>query len=194
MTRNDNHTTINTFSLGSFSVAFAALACTFAAVQPVAAAPIVLTDSAPQTRDGQRFVFTFQPVVPTVGDAGSFTVHARGDYSSDTSSEYLNWSIEGLASGTASPYRGATIVETYAYNDVQWEQTWIIDGSVLQAVTADGIVSISTDVSSAVGPEWSADPFVGVSLTVPEPATMGIVAIGGAIAMVRRRRKRRASL
>jgi len=131
-----------------------------------AANAVTYTDSSPQTTAGQDFVFTFSPVNPWNGGNGTFTVHARGDYSVDTSSEYLDWGIDGLVSDRAGPLKGGTVIQTFNYNDVEWEQSFMISGSTLNAITSDSSIAISIDLSSAVN--YEIDPskhFVEVELT-----------------------------
>ena len=86
-----------------------------------AANAVTYTDSSPQTTAGQNFVFTFSPVHPWNGGNGTFTVHARGDYSVSASSEYLDWDIDGLVSDRAAPSAGGTVIQTFNFDDIEWE-------------------------------------------------------------------------
>jgi hypothetical protein len=131
-----------------------------------AANAVTYTDSAPQTTPGQNFVFTFSPVGPWSGGNGTFTVHARGDYTiAFPTSEYLNWDIDGLISDVGAPAYG-TLINEFSYDDVEWEQSFTISGGLLNAITSDSSITISIDLSSAV--DRQIDPskhFVEVELT-----------------------------
>ena len=131
-----------------------------------AANAVTYTDSSPQTTAGQNFIFTFSPVNPWNGGNGTFTVHARGDYSITISTEYLDWDIDGLVSDRAAPSAGGTVIQTFNYNDIEWEQSFMISGALLNAITSDSSIAISIDLSSAV--DYQIDPrihFVEVELT-----------------------------
>ena len=127
---------------------------------------VTYTDSSPQTTAGQNFVFTFSPVNPWNGGNGTFTVHARGDYSVEyPTSEYLNWDIDGLISDVGAPDYG-TVINEFSFDDVEWEQSYTINGGLLDAITSDSSIAISIDLSSAVN--YQIDPskhFVEVEIT-----------------------------
>ena len=106
---------------------------------------VTYTDSSPQTTAGQNFVFTFSPVNPWNGGNGTFTVHARGDYSVGNSSEYLDWDIDGLVSERAGPSKGGTVIQNWGGNDVEWEQSFTINGGLMDAITSDSVINISLD-------------------------------------------------
>lgn len=131
-----------------------------------AANAVTYTDSSPQTTEGQNFIFTFSPVNPWNGGTGTFTVHARGDYTVGTSSEYLDWDIEGLVSDLAAPSAGGTVIQEFNSNDIEWEQSFTINGGLLNAITSDSSIAISIDLSGSV--DYQIDPskhFVEVELT-----------------------------
>lgn len=155
------------------------------------AATVTLTDSAPQTISGQNFVFTFDSVPLSDGMDGTFRMHARGDYSLSTSTEFLTWNIDGLESDTTSPVLGATVLHSFGGNDVEWEETYTISGADVTAMTSDSWVTISVDLESAVNVGWAAEDWVEVNLTytVPEPTTLSLMAVSG-LAFFRHRRRR----
>ena len=107
------------------------------------------TDSSPQTTPGQNFVFTFSPVGPWSGGNGTFTVHARGDYSVEHPTEFLNWDIDGLISDIGAPTYGTVITE-FSHDDVEWEQSYTINGGLMAAITSDSVINISVDLPSNI--------------------------------------------
>ena len=177
-----------------FAIAVALL-CVLALAAP-ARASVTLTGFAQQTVSGQDFVFEFPSVALSDGTAGTFRIHARGDYSSPGSAsgaeEYLTWDIEGLVSATASPYLGSPIIQHYGGNDNEWEAVYTISGAHMDLITADSQISAFVDLSSAVNMGVAAENWVEVSLTyepVPEPATLSLLALGISALAIRRRRR-----
>ena len=128
-----------------------------------AATAETLDDCRDQTITGQNFILSFPAVELSNGTDGTFTIHARGDYSvSWPQDEYLTWDIDGLCSGTGAPAYGS-VIQIYNHDDVEWEQTFTVSGACLSAATADSSVNINLDLSSQVhiyGPS-----FVCVELT-----------------------------
>ncbi|MHC4638639.1 MAG: lamin tail domain-containing protein, partial [Planctomycetota bacterium] len=131
-----------------------------------AANAVTYTDSAPQTTPGQDFLFTFSPVEPWSDGNATLTVHARGDYSvAHPNDESLNWDIDGLISDVGAPAYG-TVINEFDYNDVEWEQSYSINGGIIDALTTASSILIYVDLSSDV--DYQIDPskhFVEVELT-----------------------------
>lgn len=170
-----------------------------AAVTTAQAVPVDLVAFAPQTATGQVFDFVFA-TVPESSGSGTFTVHARGDYSSCgalcADLESMFWSIDGLSSGNAGPEWGATILLDVDFNDREWTQTFSIPAVGLALITADGLVTFHLELGSSVNEFLSANPFVNPSLsyesaTVPEPGSVSLLTVGAALlrVLVHRRSK-----
>lgn len=161
-------------------------------IASAASASIVVTLDGNQsiTATGQVFQFDFTNV-PAALSAGSLTIEVLGDYSpTPPSSETLTWDVDGVASGVgfeaaAFPGGGGDLFQNAA------EQTFSIALGDMQAITADGLVTVTLTNSSAVN-FFSDQPedFVRFSLVfdaIPTPGAAGVLAIAG-LAAVRRRR------
>ncbi|MHC4157495.1 MAG: fibronectin type III domain-containing protein [Planctomycetota bacterium] len=122
--------------------------CVFALVGVANA--VTLTDYTPQTTAGQDFIFTFSPAGLSDGTDGTFRIHARGDYSTwSPSDEFLTWDIDGFASDTAASAHG-TVIREFNFNDVEWEQSFTINGATLRTITSDSLINILVDLSPGV--------------------------------------------
>ncbi|MHC4068843.1 MAG: hypothetical protein ACYSR8_04595 [Planctomycetota bacterium] len=128
-----------------------------------AANAVTYTDSSPQTIPGQNFIFTFSPVNPWSGGNGTFTVHARGDYSVEHPIECLNWGIDGLVFDVGAPAYG-TVINEFSHDDVEWEQSYTINGGLMDAITSDSVINISVDLPSNIN-IISGSSFVEVEMT-----------------------------
>lgn len=162
------------------------------------AAALVLSQVLPQTESGQDFVFDFSSLGLSDGSDGVLTIHARGDYQAGNPTEFLTWDIDSLGIGSvAGPLTGAaTILQDNGVNDVEWTQSFTIDGTDLLAATSDGSLSILLDLNLDdlfLGVNHLADTeFAGVSLAyapIPEPSGAVLCAVGWATIgwLVRRR-------
>ncbi|HSN69932.1 MAG TPA: PEP-CTERM sorting domain-containing protein [Steroidobacteraceae bacterium] len=84
----------------------------------------------------------------------------------------------------AGPDAGATILATHdaVGNDVEWEQTFVLDAAGLAALTADGMLRINASTLDAnVFPDQQAVPpyfEFRLSYEVPEPATSALLIVG----------------
>lgn len=98
----------------------------------------------------QTTSFTISNVPTDVGSLfGRFTVLAKGDYSIGTTSEFLDWSIDGIVSGQDRPGTGTVI----AINDpdhVEWTQSFTIAQADLASIFADGVFTVTLDNSPEV--------------------------------------------
>ena len=154
---------------------------------------VTLTDYAEQTVAGQNFTFTFSPVPLSDGADGTFRLHARGDYtwfpgSASGPDEFVTWDIDGLVSGIDSPYLGSPVITEFGANDVEWQDTFTISGTLLTGITSDSAVTISVDLEDAVNMGYGSSQFMEVELTyVPEPGTVLLLGLGG-LAVLRKRR------
>ena len=126
---------------------------------------VTYTDSSPQTTPGQNFNFVFSPVNAWNSGNGTLTVHARGDYTVGILSESLSWNIDGLVSGSAAPSAGGTVIHEFGSHDVEWEQSFVISGGLLNSITSDSSIAISIDLSSSVDIVNPSTNFVEVELT-----------------------------
>jgi hypothetical protein len=117
---------------------------------------VTYSDSAPITEVGQSFSFTVSLAESNAGP-GTLYIKARGDYSVhpgpfEPTSEHLAWDIDGLISDVAGPIAGASVLNEYSENNVEWEQSFIIDTKTLMAITSDSQLTLSIA---------NADPYVG---------------------------------
>lgn len=152
---------------------------------------VTLADSADQTEDGQKFTFTFSDVPHSDGTKGTLKIHVRGDFTLTDGDEYLDWSVEGVASGTAFPGTPADpIVDQSKVHNVEWYEVFTISGADMIDITADNQVKITVDYSDAVSKHSFYNEFASVELTyVPEPATLFLLGAGSLLFLRRRRHK-----
>lgn len=169
------------------------------------ASAVTLSAGAPQTEDGQNFDFRFDSILLSDGTDGTLTIRARGDYQPGNPTEFLTWDLDWLGIGTqAGPLRGnAQVIQNNSVNDVEWIQSFTIQGSDLIAATSDGTLSILLDLyldeETLLGVNHYADTeFVRVSLDygapIPEPSSAvlfvaGSVVVGLHLTPSRRRRR-----
>lgn len=153
---------------------------------------ITLSELQQQTEAGQLFSFDFGGSATPLSDgtSGALTIHARGDYGLSTASEFLNWDINGLGiGGLAGPVLGGTtVLVNNGNNDVEWSQTFSIDGASMLAITSafqQVTVDLNGDQNSGVGIGFQANEFVEVTFSyntvtqaVPEPSTLAVLALG----------------
>lgn len=113
---------------------------------------------AKQTESGQDFDFVLSPVPPSDGTDGALTIHARGDYQPDNPTEYLTWDLDFMGIGSfAGPVTGeAWVIRDNGINDVQWMQSFTIDGDDLREATSDGTLHVFLDL-------YLNDQFLGVN-------------------------------
>jgi MYXO-CTERM domain-containing protein len=170
-------------------VAAAALAATAGVAN--ANIPVELTGSENITETGQTFVFDFTNVPAALSDA-TLTIDALGDYSIvPPSSETLDWDVDGIASGQGfaeSAFPDPDNVDLFQ-NDVK--QSFNITLADMQAITADGSVTVTLVNGSSVN-FFTDQPedFVSFSLSytgVPSPGAAGLLGLAG-LAAIRRRR------
>ena len=179
---------MKTKRLGSFVLpAVGALAASGSAV----AQPVTLMDMASITESGQSFTFEFTDVLSAVSE-GTLLIEALGDFSpTPPSSETLDWSIDGIASGGGfNDSAFADPADTDLFQNAV-SQEFTISLADMQAITGDGVVTIDLQASDAVN-FFTDQPedFVSVALTytqVPGPAPAGVLALAG-LAAARRRR------
>ena len=152
---------------------------------------ITLNELQQQTEAGQLFNFGFggSAIPLSDGTSGSLTIHARGDYDTNTTTEFLVWDINGLGiGGSAGPVLGGTTILVNNFNDVEWTQTFSIDGTSMLAITAafeQVSVALNGNQGAGVGVGFQSDEFVEVSFSynavsqaVPEPSALAILALG----------------
>ena len=158
------------FSLGLVALGATALSGTI----------VVLNDLQPQTVAGEDFNFLFSPVPVSDGTDGVLTLHARGDYDPNTSTEFVTWDIDSLGIGAnAGPtIGGVMIIQNNGINDVEWSQDVTIAAADMLTITGDALVDILVDLngdqSAGVGVGFQPDEFFEVTLTYkssPTPAT-----------------------
>lgn len=153
---------------------------------------VTLADSADQTEDGQKFTFTFSDVPRSDGTKGTLKVHVRGDFTVGNEDEYLSWSVEGVASGTALPEGTPAdpVIDRTKDHNVEWYDVFTISGNRMVDITADNQVEITVDYSKAVSKHSFYNEFASVELTyVPEPATLFLLGAGSLLFLRRRRHK-----
>lgn len=152
---------------------------------------VTYTDSAMQTTSGQAFTFTVNSAEIAAGE-GTFTITARGDYSVGyPGTEYLDWNIDSLVSGSGWAPANADSYTTYLNNDVLWTRTITIDAATMSNITSDGLFTILIDLCSVVDHFYSTDE-VSYSLSynvVPTPSALllGFMGLGVAIRKIRSR-------
>ena len=165
--------------------------CLFPLGNSANAVLVELEGSAEQKEAGQSFTFSFFPAAHSNANDATLTIRARGDYSIDNEDEFLSWSIDGVASGTASPKLGATVTDDVQSNYVEWESTFTVSAEDMSVITSDSGVEITVDLTPDVNIlSWRAE-YVEVALAyVPEPATL--LLLGGGSLLLLTGRKRRA--
>ncbi len=182
---------------------FAALAALLLVSAAGNAAAVTLAAAAPQTEDGQDFDFRFDSVLLSDGTDGELTIQARGDYQPGNPTEFLTWDLDFLGIGTtAAPLMGnARILQENSVNDVEWIQSFTIQGSDLLDATADGTLSILIDLyldeDTLLGVNHYADTeYVAVALryapAIPEPSSVALFVVGSVVVGLRLTPSRRA--
>lgn len=160
--------------------------------QTTQAALVSLEDLQLQTQDFQLFTFTFTPVAPSDGTDGLLLIHAFGDYTPFTLTEFTAWQIESFAGpALAGPNNGASLVNLFGTNAVEWVQGFVITGSDLVNITNDGLVEILVALSGEVHVGFSLNEYVQVALiynAIPEPSTWLLFGAGLAGLVFTRRR------
>lgn len=147
-----------------------------------------------QTLDGQLFTFTIEnaPLADLV--AGTFTIHARGDYSINAPTanpENIAVTFESFISNQkfaplAPPLNANSIfVDANNYSTVtnadlvEWSRSTLLPGTFLQSWTQDNKIiitlALSPDVTADLNAGQGSNPFVQATLTyttsaVPLPA------------------------
>lgn len=162
---------------------------------------VMLMADAPQTRAGQRYEFRFDTLPPSSG-SGWIAIQARGDYT--WAEERIHWNIDDIACGVAGPSWGGTVLKRFGRNDVLWEQQIPFDAERMSRITDDGEATVWLDLSRKVNvfcnPSWvkvtltyETDPIVADQdeAPVPEPAALGLLALGTGALAIRRRKNMR---
>jgi hypothetical protein len=152
---------------------------------------------------GQNFVFNFLGAPASNGTGGTLVLHARGDYDGGPT-ETLSWSIEGIVSAgpvggfdafDATPPQGGPfdfVTVFQPLGNVEFQRTYSLLAGDLDAILADGLVSIFVDLHQDVG-LFDPPNFVELTLSydpVPEPSTLVLLG-AGLLAGGRRLRSRR---
>jgi len=168
-----------------------------------------------QTLDGQVFTFSIDnaPLADLV--AGSFTVHARGDYSINASTanpENIAVTFESVISNLkfapiAPPVNSSSVfVDANNYSTVtnadlvEWSRSTLLPGALLQSWTQDNKIlitlALSPDVTADLNAGQGSNPFVQATITyttsaVPLPAATWLF-LSGLIGMVGYGKQRKA--
>lgn len=144
----------------------------------------LITDSSNQTSDGQLFNFSLNGPVSD-GTSGILTVTSRGDYSIGPfpGSESWDINIEGLFLQNDVVPTDGNIITEFSFDDVFWEIDFVLSGSLLSQVSADGVFNISIDLDSGVNNFNPLTASVAVALeyhtqSVPEPASIVLLGLG----------------
>jgi len=149
-----------------------------------------------QTRAGQNFDWTFHHIPQADGGHdGWFTIYARGDYSG--SHESILWNVDSLMSGRAGPGNGASVLHRHNRNDVFWKQSYRIPGSTMAQMTADRRLNVWLDLNHHVNiincrsfVKGMFDYKEAPSDTVPEPASLALLGMGGLFVWRRKRKSK----
>ena len=157
----------------------------------------LITVSELQNQDvgGQNFNFSFNGLDLSNGTGGTFTVHARGDFSDSSSqtNETLSWDIESIFSasgiggfnsalvGLGGPFTNVT--EHVTSRNIEFTRTWNISALDLDNMLSDNVLEVFVDFASGVGaletPRYVEVIISYNSMTsVPEPSTLAIFALG----------------
>lgn len=155
-----------------------ALVLSTASLQAGAALVTFTSEEFKQTTDGQSFTFTIDNAPLAALVDGTFTIHARGDYTLN-SPEFISVKIED--GNYFDQDLGATAGNSTVTNPdlVEWSETFLLAGDELVNWTQDKKIvitlALSPDVSVDLNAGLGSNPFVQASLTytaapVPLPA------------------------
>ena len=171
-------------------------------ISSLAASATTITQTTPQTEDGQHFSFVFTGLSTAFTGGGTLMFTARGDYSAGSSSasnpkEALNGSAEGIDFGLMG-YDDADTRTQYAFfDDTSWSRSFLLSNAQLTTLLADGVLKVDSFLTSGVNVYDPATAFAGVSFdytpgaaAVAEPAILSLfgLALAGFGAARRRRR------
>ena len=173
---------------------------------PAGAVPVSFNQTQNQTLEGELFNFIFNGVPLSDGTGGEFILHAQGDYDG-RDDETLTWDIEGIVSGgpvggfndvvlPIDPPQGGPfdfVIVHQPLGNVEFQRTYLLTGAEVNAIVADGTISIFADLFDTVG-FFNPPNFVEVTFNystgaAPEPSTLLLLGLGlMGVARARRRR------